>query len=294
MKHLLKESVQKSDFIVWWATILFFVGSAMIMSWNILDSIKWALWIIWLMFAVWLSIELILNALKNIKWLGEITGYITNWPEALVLIVWLISGNILFAASTPLGSNVMNPILLLLAIIATSTFLVVKKFKYNSFFIFGFILTSILALWSYYILWLEDKLWENAKIYFLATMIISTIFTILLYIKNRKITKSEEIVEENDDEKAPIYFLPLWVILLLVSGFFLDPVVSFTAEASKAPKWIIWFLVLSTLTSWPEFKSCFSLLRKNKVLDAFVNILVSNFTNIWLATVWVLVYIFMK
>jgi cation:H+ antiporter len=83
-------------------------------------------------------------------------------------------------------------------------------------------------------------------------------------------------------------------MILLFSWYFLDPIVSFTAEASKAPKWVIWFLVLATLTSWPEFKSIIALLKRKKILDCFENILVSNITNLWLAIIWVSIWFFTK
>ncbi len=78
------------------------------------------------------------------------------------------------------------------------------------------------------------------------------------------------------------------------SWYFLDPVVTFTAEASLAPKWVIWFLVLATLTSWPEFKSVLALLKRNKTIDAFENILVSNITNLWLAIIWIIIWLLLK
>lgn len=242
------------------------------------------------MFLVWLSIELILSALKNIKWLWEITGFITNWPEALVLIVWLISEKILFAAWTPLGSNLMNPILLLFAVIVTSSFILIKNFKYKFFYFLVFAMTAFFGIWIYK--FLEIEKYEK---YFLSISLIATIICIILFLKNRKITQSEEISEEEETwEKVPKYFLPLWIVLLLWAWYYLELVINYTSIASKSPAWLISFLVLSTLTSWPEFKSCVSLLRKGKTLDAFVNILVSNFTNIWLATVWILVYVFTK
>ncbi len=122
--------------------IVFFIGSALIMWWNINESFIWASWIIVLMFLVWFSIELILSSLKNVKWVWKITWFITNWPEALVLIIWLITWNILFAASTPLGSNLMNPILLFIAILVTWYLIKLKNFSHKSFFITSFIITA--------------------------------------------------------------------------------------------------------------------------------------------------------
>ncbi len=279
MKKLVLESLSKLDFVIWWITLAFFLGSAFVMWWDLTNTFSGASGIIVLMFFVWLSIELILSSLKNVKWIGKITGFITNWPEALVLIIWLITWDIIFAASTPLGSNFMNPVLLLVALIVTGYIFKLKFFNYKVFFILSFILTWILAISffqipeSYYIYWL----W------------ISLVISLVLFFK-----KFDAIESEDVDEKAKWYYLPLWIALLLASWYFLDPVVSLTAEASKAPKWLIWFLVLSTLTSWPEFKSVLALLRRQKILDAFINILISNITNLWLAIIWVVIWVFTK
>lgn len=280
MKDILKESMQKLDITIWVITLVFFMWSALVMWWDVSSSAYWAFWIVFLMFFIWLSIELILSALKNVKWLWTITGFITNWPEALVLIVWLIAWDVLFAASTPLWSNVMNPILLILWIFVTWMFLKVKEFKYKTFFFSSFVVTAILAIVffkvpeSFYLVWI-----------FLSLLISIYLFT-------RKFVDIHEEVQ--DETQVNKLFLPLWIVILLVSWYFLDPIVSFTAEASMAPKWLIWFLVLATLTSWPEFKSVLWLLKRNKVMDSFMNILVSNITNLWLAVIWVLVWMFIR
>lgn len=279
MKKLLFESIQKFDFIIWWITLLFFISSSIFFWWNINETFSWASWIIVLMFLVWFSIELILSALKNVKWIWKITWFITNWPEALVLIVWLISWDILFAASTPLWSNVMNPILLLIAFISTGTFLIWKKDTNIKFFLFSFFITAFLALLFFVI----------PQNYYLYWILISFVISILIY--NKKYDHNDII--DNVDSVSKLY-LPLWIIILLIAWYFLDPVVNFTAEASKAPKWIIWFLILSTLTSWPEFKSVIALLNRKKIHDSFINILVSNLTNLWLAIIWVIVWLFIK
>ncbi len=279
MKKLLFDSLQKLDFVIWWITLIFFIGSAIFLWWNINESFLWASWIIVLMFLVWFSIELILSALKNVKWVGKITWFITNGPEALVLIVWLIGWNVLFAASTPLWSNVMNPILLFIAILITGYLLKLRKFKHNLFFVTSFILTAIFAV----------VFFQIPESYYLYWIVLS--FLVSIYLFTRKL-ENEEVIEENSEEVSKLY-LPLWLILL-ISWYFLDPVVDFTAEASLAPKWIIWFLVLATLTSWPEFKSVLALFRRNKTLDAFENILVSNITNLWLAIIWVWIWLITK
>ena len=95
-------------------------------------------------------------------------------------------------------------------------------------------------------------------------------------------------MEEQNTNK---YFLPLVVIILLITGYLLDPIVSYTADASMAPKGVIGFLVLATLTSWPEFISVLGLLKRNRLNDCFTNILVSNITNIWLAIIGVIFWI---
>jgi cation:H+ antiporter len=89
------------------------------------------------------------------------------------------------------------------------------------------------------------------------------------------------------------WFIPA-AALLVTAGYFLDPVVSYTATHSKAPKGVIGFFVLSALTSWPEFKSCLSLFRRRRPLAAVLNITVSNVTNIWLAVLGVAVYLLMS
>ncbi len=279
MKKYLIDSLQKLDFVVWLITLLFFLGSAIIMKWDINNSFLWASGIIVLMFFVWFSIELILWALKNIKWVWKITWFITNGPEALVLIVWLIAWNILFAASTPLWSNLVNPILLFIALIITWTLFKVKTFKHNIFFISSFIITAL--LWITFL--------QLPEIYYIYWIIISLIISIFIYLK--EFVHDENIEEYKDESKS---YLFLWIIILLISWYFLDPVVNFTADSSLAPKWLIWFLVLSTLTSWPEFKSVISLLKKWKTLDAFINILVSNLTNLWLAIIWITIWYFTK
>jgi len=279
MKKLIFDSLQKLDFIIWGITLLFFLGSALVMWWDLNGSFLWASWIIVLMFLVWFSIELILWALKNVKWVWKITWFITNWPEALVLIVWLVGWNVLFAASTPLGSNVMNPLLLLIALWITGYLIKLKSFNYKLFFCISFILTALLATIFF-------KIPEN---YYLYWLVIS--FVISVYLFSKKFEHEESIEQVESVSKL---YLPLWLIILLVSWYFLDPIVSFTAKASLAPKWVIWFLVLATLTSWPEFKSVLALLKRKKTLDAFENILVSNITNLWLAIIWVIIWMYIK
>ncbi len=286
MKHLIEESSQPLDYIIWGITILFFVGSALLLGGNVGASFMGAAGIIILMFFVGLSIELILSALQHIKWLGKITGFITNGPEALVLLVGLLGGNIIFAASTPLWSNFMNPVLLGVAIFITGYYAMLKNFTHKYFFLAGFSVTAFLAIAFFGL----DYITDRPEDLYLAWIAISLTVTFFLFTK--KFPENEEIKEMDDTAKS--YYLPLGIILLLASGFFLDYIVSFTAEASKAPKWVIGFLVLATLTSWPEFKSVLALLKRKKTLDAFINILVSNITNLWLAVVWIVIWSIFK
>ena len=279
MKEILKASVWKLDIIIWLITIAFFALSAVFLWWVIETSILGAIGIIVLMFFVWLSIELILSALQNVKWLWAITGFITNGPEALVLIVWLIWGNVLFAASTPLWSNVMNPVLLFLALLVSGILLKIKDFKYKNYFSLAFLITAVIAL-SFFII--PESL-------YLPWVIWAWIISIILFRKKFDYEEVEEVGVEGSK-----LLLPLWVIILLISWFLLDPIVWYTADASQAPKWLIGFLVLATLTSWPEFKSVLSLFKKWKILDWFVNIFVSNITNIWLAASWIAIWLIIE
>ncbi|MFK7780091.1 MAG: sodium:proton exchanger [Candidatus Gracilibacteria bacterium] len=281
MKKLLFDSLQKLDFIIWGITLAFFIISALVMKGDVNESFIGASGIIVLMFFVGFSIELILSALKNVKGVGKITGFITNGPEALVLIVGLITGNILFAASTPLGSNVMNPILFLTALMITGYLVKLKTFNYKAFFLSGFVITAIFAV-------LFFKIPENYYIYW-----VFIAFLISIYLFTKKFPNKESVIEEPDELVNKIY-LPLGIVILLISGYFLDPVVNFTAEASMAPKGLIGFLVLSILTSWPEFKSVLALLKRKMTLDAFINILVSNITNLWLAIIGIIIWLYIK
>ncbi len=81
------------------------------------------------MLCVGFAIEILIECLKNTKGIGTLTGFITNGPEAVCLLVGLFIGDIVFAASTPLGSNFMNPLLLLAAAIICRQ--VIKTFTIN-------------------------------------------------------------------------------------------------------------------------------------------------------------------
>lgn len=283
MKYIIKRSIWKLDITVWIITVLFFIFSAWFYSWNIIYSIYWSIWIVVLMLFVWISIEMTLISLKNIKWLWTITGFITNWPEALVLVVWLMSWNIIFATSTPLWSNFINPILFLLWIVIMKKLKLMLNYKYRYFFLIWFIITWFLALLFFFI----------QEHYYLQWLLITLIISFILFFKKLDNHQSEIDTEVEVIEITSKLLLPSWIIILLLSWYFLDPIVWFTSEVSKTPKWIIWFLVLSTLTSWPEFKSVLLLLKKWKLQDSFINILVSNITNLWLAIIGIIFWYYL-
>ncbi len=269
MKDIVLNSVGVLDMVVWALVLAFFCGSALLFQGNLQLSFIGASGIIMEMMIIGLSIEIIIESIKHIKGIGTITGFITNGPEALCLIVGLAVGDVLFAASTPLGSNFMNPILLLVAAILCGRTVQTFKTKplYSAITIVG---TATLAV-SFYSL--DSPLY---KFWVLAAMLLTVPLFFL---------RPQEGEEESDAMYHPgarRWLIPA-IIFLLGAGYFLDPVVSFAAENSKAPKGVIGFLVLASLTSWPEFKSCMALLSRNKPLAAVLNITVSNITNIWLA-----------
>ena len=54
---------------------------------------------------------------------------------------------------------------------------------------------------------------------------------------------------------------------------------------------LVGFFVLAALTSWPEFRSSLTLLRRGRTTSAILNIAVSNLTNLWLAAIGLAYYI---
>lgn len=280
MRALILSSVTKLDMVVWVLVLAFFCGSSQLFGGNIQQSFIGASGIIVEMMIIGLSVEIIIESIKHIKGIGTVTGFITNGPEALCLVVGLAAGDVLFAASTPLGSNFMNPLLLLVAAVicgkTTQTFK--TKPLYSAITL---IFTAVLAI-SFYSFNVE-----HYKFWVLAALLV----TIPLFF-----FRPNEGEEESDamyHKEARRWLLPA-ILLLLGAGYFLDPVVSFAAIHSKAPKGLIGFLVLATLTSWPEFKTCLALLSRNKPLAAILNITISNITNIWLAASGVVFYLTSK
>ncbi|MGW8194111.1 MAG: sodium:proton exchanger [Desulforhopalus sp.] len=279
MKNFITNSVGSLDFIAWTLVLLFFGGSARLSDGNTLLAFIGAIGIIIEMFLIAVAIEIIIECLKNTQGIGTITGFITNGPEAVCLFVGLLVGDIVFAASTPLGSNFMNPLLLLAAGIicrrTKKTFLTSKLYT----------LITIIGTAS-----LAGVFFLLQPRYYFSWLLVCTVVSSVLFILRPK--DYGTIVEEEYSFRPARWFVPA-IVLLTVAGYYLDPVVSYTAEHSHAPKGVIGFFVLATLTSWPEFKSCLALLRREKYLAAILNITVSNITNIWLAAAGIACYLFM-
>lgn len=277
MKKILIESIGFLDLLVWILVIIFFCGSSLLFGGNLQYAFIGAAGIIIEMLLIGMAIELIIECLKNTKGIGTITGFITNGPEALCLIVGLIVGDIIFAASTPLGSNFMNPILLVAAAIVCGQLsaTVTIRASYTAITVAG---TATLAA-------LFFTLQPGHYIYW---VIAAIIFSGIVFFRRPQEMNDEEAEEHHINPK--VWLLPA-ILILTITGYFLDGVVTFAATYSHAPKGVIGFLVLATLTSWPEFKSCISLLSRRRHLAAILNITVSNITNIWLAAAGVVTFL---
>lgn len=277
MKIFLKNTINRLDLAAWALVLMFFCGSAILSSGNLAYATLGAIGIIVEMLIISCAIEIIIESLKNTKGIGTLTGFITNGPEAVCLIVGLIVGDVIFAASTPLGSNFMNPILLLAAALILRCFLKTLATK-RSYTIITILWTACLA-GSFFFLEVSSYL------YWLLASVVTTV--ILFQLR----PEEDEAQEEEDFSFKPSLWLPPAICLLTLAGYYLDPVVSFAAVHSHAPKGVIGFVVLATLTSWPEFKSCLALFKRNRILAAILNITVSNITNIWLAAIGVATYL---
>lgn len=280
MKTFLRHSISYLDFISWALVFVFFCGSALINNGNITLATAGAFGVIVEMFFIAVSIEIVIECLKNTKGIGTLTGFITNGPEAVCLIVGLIVGDIIFAASTPLGSNFMNPILLIIA--ALLCYRLKSILSQNRLYTFATISSTVLLAGSFFFLSTSSyQIW----------LLVAILITVPLFF----FRPNEEANDEKEEHSfSPSFWLFPSITCLTIAGYYLDPVVSFAAEQSMAPKGVIGFVVLATLTSWPEFKSCMALLKRNQILAAILNITVSNITNIWLAAVGIATYIFIR
>ncbi len=268
--------LQTLDLVIGALVLLFFLISALIEDGDVSGALVGAMGVMGIMFVVGATIEVIIEALRDLPGLGTVIGFITNGPEALCLIVGLAAGDVLFAASTPLGSNFMNPLLLLVAgLITGSTALIFRQHRATTLITLG--VTAILA-GSFFLIPPAIYPWWLA-----ATVAVSVVLFL------RRPPEPSETVDTAGQ-------MPRWAVLpaallLVVAGYFLDPVVGYAAAASHAPKGVIGFFVLATLTSWPEFKSCLTLLRRGRPLASVLNITVSNITNLWLASIGVIIHL---
>lgn len=277
MKNFIFNSIGRLDLVIWILVLAFFCGCALLFGGDINLAFIGAAGVIFEMVLIALAIEIIIECLKKTKGIGTITGFITNGPEAVCLIVGLVAGDIIFAASTPLGSNFMNPILLIIAALICRQFIL--TFSTNRLYTITTLLTTALLAASFFIL--------PASLYPVWLLMVLGISLPLFFFRPGEQKSSEE---EDYSFKPTLWLLPA-VIVLTGAGYFLDPVVSFAATHSHAPKGVIGFVVLSTLTSWPEFKSCLILLKRGNLLAAILNITVSNITNLWLAAIGIAAYL---
>jgi len=265
------------DLVAWCLVLLFFGTSALVGSGSLAQSLLGAGAIIMIMLIVGASVELVIESLRDVRGLGTLVGFITNGPEALCLVVGLIGGDILFAASTPLGSNYMNPIMLIAAATLTGCRRSVLRTR-PLFTAICILATASLAAGFF-------CLDESGYPWWLAT---SLAVTLLLFV--RRPADAAEKADEEGGGPGRKWFVPALAVLVL-SGYLLDPAVSYAAAQSHAPKGVIGFCMLAMLTSWPEFKSCLALNRRRRYLSSVLNITVSNITNIWLAWLGVAIHL---
>ena len=136
----------------------------------------------------------------------------------------------------------------------------------------NFIITGTMLLAGlFYLGQVQANLW----MWVLVTVLVTSVFY--------GIKGQEDTLEDAEIESVPPVYLVPASLMLVAAGYFLDPAVSFTAENSHVPPGAIGFFVLSFITSWPEFRSAISLLKRGRLQSAVMNIMVSNITNLWLA-----------
>lgn len=273
--NFLTQFIHRIDIAIWCLVLLFFVVFAGFNSGDIGMALLGSLGVVIIMTLIGVSIEVIIDTLKNTRGLGTILGFITNGPELVVLVVGIAVADPLFGASTPLGSNVFNPIMLIAAAIIMGKFLSVLK-KNTFYGAVCVIFTVSLALGFYIIPEQAFPIWVV-----LGAVVTSALFFL----------RPEDVFEEEGEEEAPKWFLLPALTTLIMAGYLLDPVVEFSGQVANVPKGTIGFVALATLSSWPEFKSCLTLFRRNRVGAAGINIFVSNLTNIWLALIGVSTYL---
>jgi len=280
LKTFLRNSIGRLDLIAWVLVFVFFIGSSLLFGGNVLLAGVGAAGVITEMVCIGFAIEIIMECLKNNKRIGTLTGFITNGPEAVCLLVGLLVGDVVFAASTPLGSNFINPILLLAATILCRQ--TAKTFAINRIYTAVTLAGTATLAGCFFLL-------NSAQ--YLYWLVLCLPATLLLFF----LRPTEAAVDEQEEHSfTPAYWFIPAIIGLTLAGYCLDPVVTYAAHYSHAPKGVIGFVVLATLTSWPEFKSCLALLNRGKPLAAILNITVSNITNIWLAAVGIATYLLFR
>ncbi|MDY0110153.1 MAG: sodium:proton exchanger [Candidatus Krumholzibacteria bacterium] len=269
--------LQPLDLVIGGATLLFFLVSAVVNNGDVNDSLRGALLIMLIMFVVGAAIEIIIEALRDLRGLGTAVGFITNGPEALCLVVGLLAGDIIFAASTPLGSNFMNPLMLAGAALGTHTLTAVWHDNRRSTLVTLTVTAALAGLFfalpeARYALWVGVAVALSAVLFW-------------------RRPADRQVTAKGTAANLRRWHAAAAAVLLAAAGYCLDPVVSLTAAASRAPKGVIGFFVLAALTSWPEFRSCVTLLRRGRSTSAVLNITVSNLTNLWLAALGVVVHL---
>jgi len=258
------------DGIIATAVPVFFLLFALFSCGNVRQSFIGSFAIVGLMMTIGLSIEAIIETLKNIKGLGKVVAFITNGPEAVCLIVGLAAGDIIYAASTPLGSNLMNPVMGVAAALISGS--LASAARTQPFYtITSAAVTLVLAASFFWIIQFGPAMVAG-------WLVLTVIVSALVFIR----APTEVDIEVEDLEIEKMWLVPA-LLMLMGGGYYLDDVVTFTAEASRTPKGVIGFFVLSSLTSWPEFKSALVLFRRKRPVDAMLNIIISNVTNLWLA-----------
>jgi cation:H+ antiporter len=264
------------DLVIGVLVMAFFGISALAAGGDVPGSLLGGLLILLVMFVVGAAIEVIIEGLRDMRGLGTAVGFITNGPEALCLLVGLLGDDIIFAASTPLGSNFMNPLMLVGAAAVAGALGVL--FRHHR--LYGPLTLSLTAGLALVFFLLPEQR-------YLLWLVAVTAVSIVLFV----VRPADPVAEDAGVKTVARWHVIPAVILLVVAGYWLDPVVSYTAEASNAPKGLIGFLVLAALTSWPEFRSSLTLLRRQRPTSAVLNITVSNITNLWLAATGVVVHL---
>jgi cation:H+ antiporter len=229
------------------------------------------------MFFINIAVDVLIESIKHMRSVGTIVGFITNTPEALCLIVGLFSGDILYAASTPLGSNIMNPIVLCWAALSTGQISTAFGGKSKKYVISAVVITVALAIT---LMKLPPHLYSE-------WLALALLASGVLFIARPN--SPADIIEPGPN---PLWYVLPAGLLLAIAGYLLDPVIVFTSEKAVIPKAGIGFFALALLTSWPEFRSTKVLLEEKQYISAQLNIVVSNITNLWLASVGIIVLLF--